>query len=126
MKLKITKANRKVIQAVNPGDDLSKHNASRDEALNELLAFSMHAAQNSAGVLELDEMTAALLQATGVVYSGDLNQLANLLMCIGLTEILTGNLQGKSQEEITEMVGSGLSFTNDDLEDLLAQASDEV
>lgn len=105
MKLKLSKANVKLIKSVSD-KPISEPSAIRDETLNQILEFGLGASINSAGVLEMNATTAALLNAVASVYDGDLNELAQILLGIGLTEILSNSIAGIGQEESTELVAA--------------------
>jgi len=121
MKLKLSKENVALIKVVS--DDIDSPSAVRDETLNSLLQFSLTAAVAGKSMLELDTMQTALLTAVSDVYDGDLTLLCNLLLGIGLTEILGGSLKGLSQEAITTLVGDALAA---EAEDFIAEVTDEV
>lgn len=121
MKLKLSKENVALIKVVS--EDIDEPSAIRDETLNSLLQFSLTAAVSGKSMLEIDTMQTALLTAVSDVYDGDLNELCNLLLGIGLTEILAGSLKGLSQEAITAMVGEALAA---EAEDFIAENIHEV
>jgi len=122
MKLKLSKENVALIKVVS--EDIHEPSAIRDETLNSLLQFSLTAAVAGKSMLELDPMQTALLTAVGDVYDGDLNELCNLLIGIGLTEILAGTLKGMSQEGISTLVGETIAAAAEEF--IEEMTSDEV
>ena len=117
MKLKLSKANRKLIKTVSPDHPLDEPSEARDETLNSILEFGLGAAINSSGVLELNATTAALLNAVAVTYDGDMNELAQILLGIGLTEILSNNIAGLPEAESTELIAAAFEDFAEELAD---------